>query len=388
MWGKSMVRFILQRLIRGLVSLILFQTILFGLLHALPYDFSSLTLGGPDFRAFIRSLYGLDLPLWEQYGRWLWGFARLDLGKSYLFWPTPVSEILMRNISRTLLLFLLAAALAYLFGIWLGKVMAWRRGGLFEIGATLGGVASYTSFAPWLGFVVLNIFGWYLGWFPYQRLIDPNFWLDAPVSVDWLLGRLVATGVVAFVSLRLLRRVTRRSKPWRVRALWRAGGVMLMGVAVWWAWAQSGVARLAVDVLNHLALPLITVVLLSFGETMMIMRAAMLETMGEDFVLMARAVGYPERVVRDRHAARNAILPVLTRLVLNLPFVLVGSLVIERVFLWHAMGQVIFTAIEYYDIPVLLSILSVVGVVTLAAHIVLDVLYVALDPRLRHAEAS
>ena len=73
---------------------------------------------------------------------------------------------------------------------------------------------------------------------------------------------------------------------------------------------------------------------------------------------------------------------------LNLPFVLVGSLVVERVFLWTAMGQVVFNAVEYYDVPLLLGILSVVGVMTLIAHIVLDVVYVYLDPRLRYAPGS
>jgi peptide/nickel transport system permease protein len=133
---------------------------------------------------------------------------------------------------------------------------------------------------------------------------------------------------------------------------------------------------------------MLTVILLSFGETMMLMRMAMLETMREEYVLTAQAIGYSEKVIRDRHVARNAILPVLTRLGLNLPFVLVGSLVIERVFLWTAMGQMVFSAVEYYDIPLLLGVLSVVGVLTLTAHIVLDVLYVYLDPRLRYQTGS
>ena len=93
-------------------------------------------------------------------------------------------------------------------------------------------------------------------------------------------------------------------------------------------------------------------------------------------------------MVRDKHVARNAILPVLTRLGLSLPFVLVGSLVIERVFLWSAMGQVVFNAVEFYDVPLLLGVLSVVGVLTLVAHIVLDVVYVYLDPRLRYETGS
>ena len=80
-----MSRFIIRRVMRGLVALILFQSLLFALFQALPYDFSSLTLGGPSFRAIIRHELGLDLPLWEKYGRWLSGFLRFDLGRSYLY---------------------------------------------------------------------------------------------------------------------------------------------------------------------------------------------------------------------------------------------------------------------------------------------------------------
>lgn len=383
-----MARFIMRRVVRGLVALLLFQSMLFALVHALPYDFSSLTLGGPRYRAVIRSWLGLDLPVWEQYARWLTGFFRFDLGRSYLFWPTSVSEILGANLPRTLLLFLSAAILAYLFGIWLGKIIAWRRGGLFEAGATLAGVAAYTSFAPFLGFLLINIFGRELGWFSYQRLVDHNVWYLAPVSVDWLLARMVVTAILTFGAVVLLWRATEPSKAHAVRWSVRTVGLLIVGAVVWWVWARSGMAYLAVDVLRHLTLPLVTVILLSFGETMMLMRMAMLETMGEEYVLTAQAIGYPEKVVRDKHVARNAILPVLTRLGLSLPFVLVGSLVIERVFLWSAMGQVVFNAVEFYDVPLLLGVLSVVGVLTLIAHIVLDVVYVYLDPRLRYETGS
>jgi len=375
-----MVKYVLRRVIRGLVALFLFQSLLFALIHALPYDFSAFVLTTPRWRAFIQRQFGLDRPLWEQYGRWLLDFVRLDLGVSYQYWPTPVSAVLIRGLPRTLLLFLPAAILAYLLGIWLGKMVAWRRGGPLEFGATLGGVAAYTSFAPWLGFLMINLFGWYLGWLPYRRLIDHNIWFDAPVCLNWLLARMVATGVLATGALVVVWNLDAGCWRWACRA----GGSLAVGVAVGWGWSRSGVAYLALDVLAHLALPLTTVVLLSFGETMMTMRTSMLETLEEDYVTMARAKGLPDRVVRDRHAARNAILPVLTRLALNLPFVLLGSLVIEWSFMWHAMGAVIFSAIEYQDIPVLMGVLSVVGVLALIAHIVLDVLYAYLDPRVRY----
>lgn len=383
-----MTRFVVRRLVRGLVSLILFQSLLFALVHALPYDFASLTLGGPAARAIVQRQLGLNLPVWEQYVRWLWGFLRFDLGQSYLYWPTPVSQILFGKMSRTLLLFLSSAILAYVFGIWLGKVIAWRRGGFLEAGVSLGAVAAYTSFAPFMGFVLINIFGRDLGLFPYQRLVDHNTWYQVTVSIDWLIGLLVLTSVCASGAVFILWRVTRRIKLSGQKLALRVGGLLVLVVVVGWVWQRSGMSPLALDVLHHLGLPLITVVLLSFGETMMLMRMSMLETMGEEYVLTARAIGFSDKVVRDKHVARNALLPVLTRLALNLPFVLVGSLVIERVFLWTAMGQIVFTAIEFYDVPMLLGILSVVGILTLLAHIVLDVLYVYLDPRLRYQGAE
>ncbi|MBN1955465.1 MAG: ABC transporter permease [Anaerolineae bacterium] len=380
-----MIKFIVRRVVRGLVALLLFQSLLFALIHSLPYDFSAYVLTSPAMRALIRQQFGLDRPLWEQYFNWLEGFVRLDLGVSFRYWPTPVLDILLGNISRTLLLFLSAAVLAYLLGIWLGKMIAWRRGSLFELGATLGGVAAYTAFAPWLGFVMINVFGWYLHLLPYQRLVEPVVWYNAPLTVDALLARMVGTVLAALLVLALVWYATRRVRAagWR----WAAqGATLLLCIGVAWAvWARSGLGYLALDILAHMALPLGTVVLLSFGETMMTMRASMLETVREDYVLMARAKGLPDWVIRDRHVARNAILPVLTRLALNLPFVLIGSLIVERVFAWQAMGQVIFNAIEWQDIPVLMGVLSIVGILALVAHVVLDVLYMVLDPRIRHA---
>jgi peptide/nickel transport system permease protein len=207
--------------------------------------------------------------------------------------------------------------------------------------------------------------------------------LDAPISVDALLVRLVFTSVLFAGPLFVVGRLTRdvKSRLWRWATRLGVWVVVSAGLLAWWD--RSGFIYLALDVLDHLVLPLGTVTLLSFGETMLLMRVVMIETLQEDFVLTARAKGLSDKVVRDHHVARNAILPGLTRLLLNLPFVLVGSLVIELVFHWNGMGILIFNAIEVVDIPVLMGILSFVGVITLCAHVVLDIVYVFLDPRLR-----
>lgn len=380
-----MFRFIIRRIVRAFVALLLFQACLFGLIHSLPYDFSIFVAfgGGPRYRAFVQSYYGLDRPFLEQLFNWWINFFKFDLGRSFLHWPDSVGEILLTRMPRTLLLFLSATILAYILGVWLGKTIAWRRGTLLEFGITLGGVAGYTSFAPWLGFVAINIFGWYLGWLPYQRLVNPNIWFNAPITIDYLLVRMVISTIVILSSIYLINRYTRDVKERFYRLAWRIGGYLLIVIGSLLWWQRSGLSSYALDVLDHLVLPLGTVVLLSFGESMMLMRMSMLETMREDYVLTARAKGLTDNIVRDRHAARNAVLPVITRILLNLPFVLIGSLAIELVFQWHGMGVALFNAIEFQDIPMLMGILSVTGIILLCAHVILDIVYVFLDPRLR-----
>jgi peptide/nickel transport system permease protein len=380
-----MIKFILRRLLRGFIAIIVFQTLLFGLIHILPYDFTVFMVLAPETRRLARSQLGLDLPWWKQYFNWLGNFLQFDLGSSFMAWPTPVRDILLQRAPRTLLLFLSAAILAYLLGIWLGKLIAWKRGGWFEFTVTLGGVASYTSFAPFLGFLMINVFGWYLGWFPYDRLVNHNVWFNAPVSVEWILLRVLITTLVALVFLFGVRWMVKQTQHLFFKIMIWLASVSVLAIGIWGAWQAIGYEYLAWDLANHLVLPLGSVILLSFGETMLMMRTTMLEAMEEEYVLTAKAKGLPEHVIRDKHVARNAFLPVLTRLLINLPFVLTGSLAIELVFNWQAMGIVIFQAIDYQDIPLLMGILSVVGVFTLVGHIILDILYVYLDPRLREA---
>ena len=247
------------------------------------------------------------------------------------------------------------------------------------------GVASFTSFAPFLGFVLIAIFGWNLNWLPFQQLVDPNIWYKANVSVDYVLLRMVITAVLMILGFAVLGWIVRQIWDKKNRRMTRLIGLVLivMSVIIWWI--QSGLGVLANDVIRHIALPLMAVVLLSFGETMLLMRTTMLETIGDEYVLTARAKGLPDYIIRDHHVARNAFLPVLTRLLLNFPLVLTGSLAIELVFQWQAMGQLIFLAIDFQDIPLLLGILSIVGILTLIGHVVLDILHVYLDPRLRYA---
>jgi peptide/nickel transport system permease protein len=164
------------------------------------------------------------------------------------------------------------------------------------------------------------------------------------------------------------------------------GALGLCGViGVYWLFLSGGAGRYALDILWHLGLPVITLALISFAGTMLLTRNSMLETLREDYILTARAKGLSEKVVRDKHAARNAMLPVVTSLVFSLAFALDGGVITETVFSWPGMGRTIVRAVASSDIPTAIGGLVFTAILALTAHLVADVLYVYLDPRVRYA---
>ena len=145
-----------------------------------------------------------------------------------------------------------------------------------------------------------------------------------------------------------------------------------------------GLGVLALDILRHMVLPVATLTLISFAGTMLLTRNSMLETIREDYVMAARAKGLPEKQVRDRHAARNALLPVITSLVYSLIFAIDGSVIIEGVFSWPGTGMTLLSALRSEDLPLVIGAMLFIGLFSLLAHAILDVLCVYLDPRIRY----
>jgi peptide/nickel transport system permease protein len=139
----------------------------------------------------------------------------------------------------------------------------------------------------------------------------------------------------------------------------------------------------AADIAWHTVLPVTTLGLILFGAVMLITRTSMLETLGEDYILTAKAKGLPNGVIRDRHAARNALLPVVTSFVLALGTVIGGAIITEEIFSWPGMGLLFLQGIGVSDIPLVAGALAITGVLTLFAHLVVDILYTVLDPRIR-----
>jgi peptide/nickel transport system permease protein len=136
--------------------------------------------------------------------------------------------------------------------------------------------------------------------------------------------------------------------------------------------------------MSYAIYPLITYVLLIFGETALITRTNMLDTLHEDYLVTARAKGVSEPAVRDRHAARTALLPALSRLVVSLPTMLTGMVIIEDVLDWPGISATLFNALYQQDMPTVGGTLLIVGLISAATRLVLDVLYAYLDPRIRY----
>jgi peptide/nickel transport system permease protein len=233
---------------------------------------------------------------------------------------------------------------------------------------------------------MLWLFGFYLGWFPIGRFIDARLWNGSPYNANELFQQMIFSALVALILYALGRYLIRRFSTNLVTQsrLGTALGLAVVGGVVLYWWVHPATVFVA-DIAHHTMLPVITLGLVAFGATMLLTRSAMLETLGEDYILTARAKGVPDSVIRDHHAARNAMLPVATSLVLALAFVIGGGIVTETIFSWPGMGLIFLQAIAVSDIPLAVGALSITGVLALVGHLVADILYAVLDPRIRIA---
>ncbi len=385
-----MFKFLAGRLVQMAILFVAFLSIVWLLLQAMPGDISDTLIGNPDIpleaRLAMRERLGLDQPLLQQYISYITNFFRGEMGVSFSRYPQEVSTILWNALPRTLVLFLTATLFAYWLGFKSGKLIAWNRGRRTEQGLITTGIFLQTVFYPWFAIVMLWTFGFFFGWFPIGRFIDARLWQGAPYDANNLFLQMILSVVVVMAFYILGRLLVRRFSDNLVTQarINQVLGILAVGslILFWWLNPAQVYVR---DIAHHTILPVITLGLVAFGATMLLTRAAMLETLGEDYILTARAKGLPDNVIRDRHAARNALLPVTTSLVLALAFVIGGGIVTETIFSWPGMGLIFLQAINVSDIPLAVGALSITGVLALFGHLLADVLYAVLDPRIRIA---
>ncbi|GAC1550993.1 MAG: ABC transporter permease [Ktedonobacteraceae bacterium] len=261
-------------------------------------------------------------PLWVQYFQYLGQLAHGNLGVSITYSATPVATVIGQGLPWTLLLATISVVISFVVGTLLGVVVAWRRGSTLD--TVLPPLLTFFSAVPyfWLALIFLYILGFTLGWFPITGGYDIG--TTVGFTPDFILSAMY-----------------------------------------------------------HSILPALTLVIGSIAGWVLGMRNAMITTLSEDYVLMAEAKGLPERQVMFAYAARNAILPNVTGFALALGFVVAGQLVTEIVFSYPGIGFRLLQAVSNSDYALIQGIFLVIACAVLGANFLADLLYTALDPRVR-----
>jgi peptide/nickel transport system permease protein len=397
------VSFLGRRLVWALVTLIIFLTAVFFFVQVwVPYTWATQFLqgGGAAFDAAMEAA-GLNRPLVERYADFIGGLARLDLGTS--FNGQPVFDLIREALPVTLMIFITGTVIGWVLGELLGRIGTWSRRPFSGAGLSVLGVLSATIFPPFLVFILVH---WLRGplleareamGLPTDSLA---LWRDAvsgqpgalnPTDVRWL----IALGLCAALVVALVVRAHgRRHQLPLVEGLAIPFAFLGVGVGIW----LSGLGPHALDLLYRAdigattgrgtpALAIAGVVFLSFGQVMLVMHAGMEAEKSEDYVLTGRAKGLTERAVRDKHVARNVLAPVLAGSFLTFPTILAGMIIVEYELEMQGLSSVLFDAIEFQDIPVIMGVMVVLGLIGIGFRLATDVTIAILDPRQRQGRA-
>jgi peptide/nickel transport system permease protein len=312
----------------------------FILSQAVPADPITANLGeqaasNPEVVAVFRHRWGLDRPLPEQYGIYLWNVLHGDLGTS-ITTKQPVIQDLRRHLPATIELAVAAMTISIVVGIPLGVLAAAKRDGPIDQVARVVSLIGVSMPIFWLGLVAIVIFYAWLGWAPPPGRLNAR--LEPPPFV---------TGFVLIDAL------------------------------------LAGRTAVVIDALKHLILPALVLSSYSLGVITRVMRGGMLEVLGEDYVRTARAKGVGERSVMIQHASRNSLIPTLTVIGLSFGGLLSGAVVTEAVFSWPGLGLYAFRSATSLDFPAIMGVGIVVATVYVLVNLVVDVAYGLLDPRIR-----
>ncbi|MCS7240189.1 MAG: ABC transporter permease [Candidatus Bipolaricaulota bacterium] len=383
-----MLRYIGWRLAQISVTFFLFLTVVFLLFQAMPGDYTKQFIMNPrippEARRALQERLGLTGSVWDQYLHYVRNVFTGNLGISFQYYPREVWDVIKERLPRTAVLFLVADLLAFGVGYPLGKYIAWKRGKLSDYAVTVTGVLFYTIFTPLLALILLFVFSNVLGWFRSGGFLTPSVWLRPPVDPQVVFLLLAATigGILALGGgiFFLTKRIGHpRPRNWARRSL-----ILLLLACAALGWYRSGIGTYAWDIVWHMFLPVLAVTLISFGGTMLLMRDSMLEVIREDYITTAKAKGLPDKVVRDKHAARTALLPTITNFTIGLGFIVSGGIVTETMFSWKGMGLTYLEAVLQQDFPLAMGCLIFTGILVLLLHLVVDVLYAFLDPRISY----
>ena len=385
-----MYKYVFRRIYQLIIVFFLFLVTSYVLFDSIPGNaFQSLLLNPELPREaydLVIQLYGLDKPLYERVILYIQNFFRGDFGYSYVHYPRTPIELIAERLPRTLMLFAMVNIVAFYTGFLIGKILAWRRGSKSETWITVTSVFSYTVFYPWFALMMLWFFGYKLDWLPIGKFLYPEKWYDSPYDSDVIFVSMIKFIAVASILQMLAFVYTRNIESISARRNVRFTSFMIIiiGSFIYWNTGEMLNQKIyAMDIAYHMILPVFTVTVVAFAGTALLTRTTMMEVMKDDFILTARAKGISQKRIRDRHAARNALLPVVTSFIFTIVTIIDGSVLTETIFSWPGMGQLILDSVLREDIPVAMASFSFIGVFALIAHFIADISYAYLDPRIR-----
>jgi len=314
--------YVLKRGFFALVTIFVAITINFFLFRVLPgtavTNIARVPHATQKLQHALTVEFGLDKSKFQQYLIYLKNLLHGNMGVSFTY-QQPVSHLLIQDLKNTIPMVTVGTVAAIVIGVITGVLSAWRRGSVPDHISTNAAIFFYAFPTQWLGLMLLIIFA----------------------------GTLPAGGM---------------QNPF------------VFGTEPFWQ-------HLA-DIGQHMILPAATLTLTAYGSYTLIVRSSMLETMGEDYVLTARAKGLPPRRIIRRHAFRNAMLPLLTLVALDLGFIVGGAVLIEVIFSWPGIGLAMYQAIGQRDYPMLQGGFLILTVAVIFLNFVADLLYFRLDPRI------
>lgn len=319
--------YVIRRIILFIPIFFLVSVIIFSLIHLAPGDpitfmFGATRPGGWELQEMMTKKYGLDKPLYTQYFIWLSGILHGDFGHSYIS-NRPVIKMIGERLWPTLELVIIAQVFALIVSITLGAMSAVKRYSILD---------NVCTFFALLGRAM------------------PNFW--------------IALNLIILFSLTL------RWLP--------VTGTMSVGVTF------SSPFEAWVDHVKHLILPLVSLMLYYVGYLFRIVRASMLEVLEQDYIITARAKGLKENIVIYKHALRNALLPTVTIVGIFMGYLFSGSAVIETIFAWPGLGNLMINITFNREYLALMSLCMIIVVMVLVANLITDIAYAVLDPRIRY----
>ncbi|MDX8377585.1 MAG: ABC transporter permease [Mariprofundales bacterium] len=326
-----MLAYLLKRLLSMLPLLLGITIISFGIIHLAP---GAPAVIGQDFDPRVsaedvqrlRSFYGLDQPLYQQYWQWLERLVVLDFGDSFSSDNRPVIDKIIERLPVTLWINVLALLVIMACAIPIGMYSAVYQDSLFDRGMTVFVFIGFAIPSFWLGLLLMLGLGVTLDWLPISGLHD----------YDW------------------------QQMSW---------------------WQQLW------DLVQHLLLPVIVSAIGGLAGMSRFMRTSMLEVIRADFITTARAMGIADNTIYRKHALKNALLPIITLLGLSVPGLIGGSVIIEQLFSIPGMGLLFYEAVLTRDYPLVMGITVIGAVLTLIGNMIADMSYSLVDPRIRNSLA-